>query len=129
MLTPLAIFSGFSVKDLEVAKKFYADTLGLQVDSDDMGLHLKLPVGGSIYVYQKADHMPASYTMLNLEVPNIDEAVDELASKGVQFEHYDDMPAPQDEKGILRGLAAQHGPDIAWFTDPSGNIISVLQDK
>jgi catechol 2,3-dioxygenase-like lactoylglutathione lyase family enzyme len=122
-------FSGISVDDLEKAKHFYVDVLGLEVDNEKMGLQLLLPSGGKLFVYEKPGHAPATFTVLNFGVEDIDKAVDELAAAGVVFEHYDDMPARPDEKGILRGLAANMGPDIAWFKDPAGNILSVLQDK
>jgi catechol 2,3-dioxygenase-like lactoylglutathione lyase family enzyme len=127
MLSLKAIFSGFSVNDIEKAKQFYSETLGLKLTDDTMGLNFELPGGGSMFIYPKDDHQPATFTILNLVVDDIDGAVNELTSKGVSFEHYDNMPAKQDEKEILRGLAANQGPDIAWFKDPAGNILSVLQ--
>lgn len=123
------VFSGFSVKDQQEAEKFYSETLGLKVEAGPMGLRIILPNGGDVFVYTKENHEPASFTILNIVVHDIDGAVDDLTSKGVKFEIYEGMPAPQDEKGILRGLAAGQGPDIAWFKDPSGNILSVLQDS
>lgn len=122
-------FSGVSVDDLKKAKHFYVDILGLDVDDEKMGLQLLLPNGGKLFIYEKPDHTPASFTVLNFGVEDIDQAVDELRAAGVTFEQYDDMPAKPDEKGILRGLSANMGPDIAWFKDPAGNILSVLQDK
>jgi catechol 2,3-dioxygenase-like lactoylglutathione lyase family enzyme len=127
MLTNSPAFSGFSVNDLAIAKQFYGETLGLHVERDQMGLTLRLASGTHIFVYDKPDHQPASYTILNFPVDDIDQVVDELAAKGISFEHYG-MPG-QDEKGIARGLAAHRGPDIAWFKDPSGNILSVLQES
>jgi hypothetical protein len=94
-----------------------------------MGLNFVLPTGGRVFIYLKADHRPATFTILNFIVDNIDDAVSELSSKGISFERYDNMPGKQDQKGILRGLDAKQGPDIAWFKDPAGNILSVLQDK
>lgn len=129
MLKVESAFSGCSVDDLIKAKQFYTQTLGLTLDNEEMGLQLQLPGGGSLFVYQKDDHQPATFTILNFVVDNIDVAVDELKELGVTFEHYDNMPAPQDEKGVLRGLSANQGPDIAWFKDPAGNILSVLQNK
>jgi catechol 2,3-dioxygenase-like lactoylglutathione lyase family enzyme len=129
MFKAQAAFSGVSVDDQAKAKEFYTKTLGLELQDDKMGLQFKLPGGGSLFIYDKPDHKPASYTMLNFVVTNIDEAVDELTSQGVKFEHYADMPFKQDEKGIARGLSAGQGPDIAWFKDPAGNILSVLQDS
>lgn len=131
MFTARTAFNGFSVDDLAQAKRFYTEVLGLEVAGEEMGLHLRLPGGGKMFVYEKADHQPATYTTLNFVVEDIDEAIDELTTLGVNFERYDNMPIPaqQDEKGVLRGLAAGQGPDIAWFKDPAGNIISVMQDK
>lgn len=127
MLQDSPAFSGFSVNDQAAAKDFYANVLGLDVAEDEMGLSLKIKNSTPIFIYTKPDHTPASFTILNFPVDNIDKAVDELAAKGVTFERYDNMPAEQDKKGILRGLAAKQGPDIAWFKDPAGNILSVLQ--
>jgi predicted enzyme related to lactoylglutathione lyase len=119
-------FSGFSVNDIDAAKEFYGQTLGLTVQDDDMGLHIKLVTGAQIFVYQKDNHEPATYTMLNFPVDDIEQAVAALEAKGVTLEHYDGMT---DDKGIARGLEHDQGPDIAWFKDPAGNILSVLQDK
>ena len=121
-----AAFSGFSVDDLAKSNEFYTKTLGLKVDDEGMGLTLHLPDGGTVFIYPKPDHQPATFTILNFVVENIDEAVDELKSRGVTFERYEGPP--QDEKGILRGRSQHMGPDIAWFKDPAGNILSVLQD-
>ncbi|HEY4964130.1 MAG TPA: VOC family protein [Candidatus Saccharimonadales bacterium] len=129
MLKSQAVFSGFSVNDLDVAKQFYTEVLDLKLNDEKMGLQLALPGGGTLFIYDKHDHSPATYTVLNIVVENIDDAVDSLVSQGVNIEHYDGMPAPQDEKGILRGLSANMGPDIAWFKDPAGNILAVLQDS
>jgi predicted enzyme related to lactoylglutathione lyase len=125
MFKTRAVFSGFSVDDLARAQKFYTEVMELKVDAGEMGLKLQLPNGGTVYVYSKDDHQPASFTILNFAVDNVDEAVAELKGRGVVFEHYDNMT---DEDGIARGLAAGRGPDIAWFKDPAGNILSVLQD-
>lgn len=126
MFQPKSAFSGFSVNDLALAKTFYAETLGLQVDEEGAGLVLHLPGGGTAFAYPKDNHQPATYTMLDFVVANIDEAVEELQRRGVRFERY--AGAPQDEKGIMRGLAHNMGPDIAWFQDPAGNILAVLQN-
>ena len=120
-------FSGFSVDDLAKSNEFYAKILGLKVDDEGVGLRLHLPDGGTVFVYPKNDHQPATFTILNFVVENIDEAVDELKRLGVSFERYEG--SPQDEKGILRGRSQQMGPDIAWFQDPAGNILSVLEDS
>jgi catechol 2,3-dioxygenase-like lactoylglutathione lyase family enzyme len=126
MLKVKAAFSGFSVDDLAKSKKFYIEVLGLKADDEGVGLRLHLPDGGTVFIYPKNDHQPATFTILNFVVENIDEAVDELKSRGVSFERYEG--SPQDEKGILRGRSQQMGPDIAWFQDPAGNILSVLED-
>ncbi len=127
MFNAKAAFSGFSVNDLPTAKKFYAETLGLKVEDDGVGVRLHLPGGGTVFAYPKRDHQPATFTILNLVVDEIDAAVDELASRGLQFEHPDKEPKT-DEKGILRGRAQNRGPDIAWFKDPAGNFLSVIQE-
>jgi catechol 2,3-dioxygenase-like lactoylglutathione lyase family enzyme len=129
MVTPLDVFSGFSVSDIPEAKAFYRETLGLDVSDGPMGnLDLQLPAGGHVFIYPKENHEPASFTILNLVVDDIDAAVDELNAKGVKTAIYDDPNLPTDEKGILRGKAANQGPDIAWFRDPAGNVLSVLQN-
>jgi catechol 2,3-dioxygenase-like lactoylglutathione lyase family enzyme len=120
-------FSGFSVDDLAKAKEFYSKTLGLNVDNDGVGIRLHLPAGGTVFAYPKSDHQAATFTILNFAVDDIDEAVDELTNRGVQFEHYEQGPKT-DAKGILRGRSQNRGPDIAWFKDPAGNVLSVLQD-
>ena len=129
MLKAQAAFSGISVDDLAKTKRFYTQVLGLELNDETMGLQFKLPNGGGLFIYDKADHQPASFTVLNFVVDDIEAAVDELVKLGVTFERYDNMPAPQDDKGILHGLAAKQGPDIAWFKDPAGNILAVLQEK
>ena len=119
-----AAFSGFSVDDLAKAKRFYTGTLGLKISDQKMGLRLRLPGGGTVFVYPKKNHRPATFTILNLVVGNIDESVDRLKKKGVRFERYKGIPA--DRKGIVRGISRGRGPDIAWFKDPAGNILSVM---
>ncbi|GAA4449940.1 VOC family protein [Phytohabitans houttuyneae] len=114
-------FSGFSVDDIPAAKAFYADTLGLRVTEEHGMLTLHIDGGGDILVYPKENHTPATFTILNFPVDDIDKAVDGLAARGVSMTRYDGFP--QDEKGISRG----EGPLIAWFTDPAGNVLSVLQ--
>jgi catechol 2,3-dioxygenase-like lactoylglutathione lyase family enzyme len=114
-------FSGFAVPDLDQARAFYGDTLGLQTSEDHGLLTLHLAGDRQVVVYPKPDHTPATYTILNFPVDDVEAAVDELASRGVRFERYDGMD--QDDKGISRG----QGPDIAWFRDPAGNILSVLK--
>jgi predicted enzyme related to lactoylglutathione lyase len=125
MLRDSKAFSGFSVNNLAAAKDFYGQTLGLDVAEDAMGLTLKLAGGNNVFVYAKDDHAPATYTILNFPVEDIDQAVEDLVSKGVTFEHYDNMT---DDKGVARGIATQRGPDIAWFKDPAGNVLSVLHE-
>lgn len=127
MLQDSPAFNGFSTNDLAKTRKFYEKTLGLNVTENDMGmivLHLK-GRDTEIIIYPKDDHEPATYTILNFPVDDIDKAFDELAAKGVKFEHYPEMT---DEKGIARGLSYNMGPDIAWFKDPAGNILSILND-
>lgn len=125
MLTYDGSFSGFSVDDTEAAIAFYRDKLGVEVVDEGMGLQLKLP-GGSVFVYPKDDHVPATFTVLNFRVADIDAAAAELSAAGINLERYPGMP--QDEKGIMRGKAADMGPDIAWFTDPAGNVLSILSE-
>lgn len=126
MLKNSHAFSGFSVDDIDNARQFYGQTLGMDMDDGPMGLKLKLGSGGVVFIYGKDNHQPATYTVLNFPVEDIDKAVEELGDKGIEFEHYDDMT---DNKGIARGRAMKMGPDIAWFKDPAGNILSVLQDS
>lgn len=118
-------FSGFAVNDLAVAKKFYGETLGLEVEQGGQGLRLKIAGGNPTFVYSKPDHVPATYTILNFPVDDIDKAVDKLTVAGVKFEHYGKLT---DARGIARGATTGGGPDIAWFKDPAGNILSVLQE-
>ena len=129
MFSPVRAFSGFSVDDVAAAKAFYGETLGLDAADGAMGnLELTLPGGGTVFVYPKPNHEPASFTVLNFVVDDIDAAVDELNARGVVTKIYDDQSFPTDEKGIARGKAVGQGPDIAWFRDPAGNVLSVLQD-
>ncbi len=125
MFQPKTAFSGFSVNDLAKAKEFYTQTLGLKVVEEGIGLRLHLPGGGTAFAYPKDDHQPATFTLLDFVVDDIDEAVDELKSRGVSFDRYAGMS--QDEKGIMRGISQNMGPDIAWFKDPAGNMLAVLQ--
>lgn len=121
------VFSSFSVGDLAQAKTFYQDVLGCTVKDVMMGLQMDFPNGSSVFLYQKDDHQPASFTVLNFPVDSIDAAIDELAEKGMQTERYDALWSDQDERGVVRGKAADMGPDIAWFKDPAGNILAVLE--
>jgi catechol 2,3-dioxygenase-like lactoylglutathione lyase family enzyme len=127
MLRNSPAFSGFTVDDVPKAKAFYTDVLGLEVTEEHGMLTLHLAGDRPTLVYPKDDHVPASFTIVNFPVDDIDAAIDELAARGVEFTRYDGMP--QDDKGVLRGLANDRGPDIAWFTDPAGNIFSVLQES
>ena len=117
-------FSGFSVNDLQKARQFYSDTLGLEV-SENMGLELHIAGGNKIFVYEKPNHTPATFTILNFPVDDIEKTVEELRNKGIIFEKYDYGSVRTDKDGIMRG----NGPDIAWFKDPAGNILSVLEQK
>ena len=121
-------FSGFSVDDLKQAKGFYGDTLGLNVTATPEGLDLQLAGGGHVFLYPKPNHAPATFTVLNFQVDNIDQAVEELAALGIKFESYEGE-IKTDEKGVFRGKAQGKGPDIAWFKDPAGNILSVIEEK
>jgi len=114
-------FSGMAAGDIDAARAFYADTLGLEVTEEHGILTLHLATGGQVIVYPKPDHTPADFTVLNFPVDDIEAAVDGLTERGVAFEHYEGFG--QDEKGIMRG----NGPDIAWFRDPAGNVLSVIR--
>jgi catechol 2,3-dioxygenase-like lactoylglutathione lyase family enzyme len=118
-------FSSFSVKNLVKAKEFYGNTLGLVVTQQTEGLEMKLGDGQRVFLYPKPNHTPASFTVLNFPVDNIELAVDELKVRGIRLEHYDQPEIKTDKKGIMRGP----GPQIAWFKDPDGNILSVVQPK
>ena len=122
MLGNAQAYSGFAVKDTARAAAFYRDTLGLDVSERDEGLQITLAGDRPVFVYPKPDHQPATYTILNFPVDDIDKAVEQLGQRGVKFERYDGME--QDEHGIARD---PRGPAIAWFTDPDGNIFSVHQ--
>ena len=127
LLRDTQAFSGFSVTDVQKAKKFYGETLGLDVaevpEMEDM-LELHLGSGATVLIYPKPDHKPATFTILNFPVDDVEEAVDKLSKRGVRFEHYEGA-IKTDEKGISRGNG---GPTIAWFKDPAGNILSVLEE-
>jgi predicted enzyme related to lactoylglutathione lyase len=124
MLKPSKTFSSFSVDDLQKAKKFYHDTLGFDVSESHGMLDLKSPDGKNIMVYPKPNHEPATFTVLNFVVDDVEETVDELNKSGVKFEHYDMGQIKTNEKGIAQGGP---GPKIAWFKDPAGNICSVME--
>jgi catechol 2,3-dioxygenase-like lactoylglutathione lyase family enzyme len=123
MIDTTKAFSSFSVDDIAAAKAFYGDTLGIEVFEEEMGLlNLRLAEGKDVLVYPKPDHTPATFTILNFPVDDIDKAVDGLIAKGVTFERYDTFD--HDERGIVR---SHGGPPAAWFTDPAGNILQVLE--
>src|SRR5215472_829430 len=124
MLDPSRAFSGFSVRDIKEAKQFYGETLGLKVTEANGLLRLHLAGGATVLIYPKPNHTPATFTILNFPVIDIEQAVDDLTKNGVRFEHYKGN-IKTDPKGIFRG----GGPLIAWFKDPAGNICSVLEDK
>jgi catechol 2,3-dioxygenase-like lactoylglutathione lyase family enzyme len=115
-------FPSFSVSDLAAAKHFYGETLGLDVEERPEGLVLHIAGGTDAFLYPKPNHEPATFTILNFPVPDVDAAVDELVRRGVRFERYDEGEMKTDAKGIARG----NGPTIAWFRDPAGNFLSVL---
>ena len=126
MLREAPAFSSFSINDMDNTREFYSGILGLKVEDDEMGLlNVRLSAGNTIMMYPKPDHVPATFTVLNFIVPDIDQVVDELISKGIEFEQYDSDDLKTDEKGISRS----NGMSMAWFTDPSGNILSVLEAK
>jgi predicted enzyme related to lactoylglutathione lyase len=119
-------FSGFSVDDIPRAREFYGDTLGVKVSDDADTDFLMLHIAGDrdVLVYPKDDHTPASFTVLNFPVRDIEQAVDDLVERGIELQHYEGTEIETDEKGIFRG----GGPLIAWFKDPAGNVLSVIQD-
>ena len=125
MLEKSKAFSGFSVNDTQKAKEFYGRTLGLEVSESNGLLNLRLAGGTTVLIYPKPNHTPANFTILNFPVDNVDKAVDELTKRGVRFEIYNQPNLKTDERGVFRG----GGPVIAWFKDPAGNILSVLEQK
>jgi len=123
MLKDTKAFSGFSVDDIPVARRFYAETLGLDVTDEGDGFALHLAGGGNVFVYPKGDaHEPASFTVLNFPTDDVEGTVAQLKQRGVEFERYEGTPAETDEDGVFRG----EGPLIAWFKDPAGNVLSVI---
>jgi predicted enzyme related to lactoylglutathione lyase len=123
MLRDSKAFSGFSANDIGKAKEFYGSTLGLKVSESNGLLMLHLAGGNNVLIYPKPNHTPATFTILNFPVDDVDQAVDELSKRGVHFEIYDRPDIKTDKKGIMRG----NGPTIAWFKDPAGNILSVIE--
>ena len=122
MLEKSEAFSGFAAPDIAKEKEFYCQTLGLKTSEDHGLLTLHLASGNNVLIYPKPNHVPATFTVLNFPVENVDVAVDQLKKRGVRFEHYDNPNLKTDDKGIMRG----NGPTIAWFKDPAGNILSVI---
>lgn len=116
-------FSSFSVNDLEEAKKFYGQTLGLEVSESEEGLNLHIKGGNDVFIYPKPDHVPATFTVLNFIVDDVDRTVDELTKLGIRFQIYDKGELKTDDKGIFQGK-----PKIAWFKDPAGNFLSILEN-
>ena len=126
MFTTTDAFSGFSVDDIDGARTCYGETHGLSVTTNEMGfLELQLDSGARILIYAKPHHTPASFTILNFPVDDVEAAVDDLNARGVTTKIYPDDVMPSDNKGIMRG----NGPDIAWFLDPAGNVLSVLSSR
>ena len=124
MLENSKAFSGIAVKDMEESRRFFGETLGLQVDDGEMGmLVLRTGSGRPVLLYPKPDHVPATFTVLNFPVDDVAATVAGLTERGVRFEHYEGTPVQTDDDGVFRG----GGPLIAWFTDPSGNVMSVIQ--
>lgn len=128
MHTFLSSFSGISVDNIDDAKEFYGNFLGLEPIENTMGLAFNLPGGGRLFIYEKPNHEPATFTVLNFVVKDIEAVMDDWAARGLQFERYEGLPAEQDERGILRGKAANMGPDIAWFLDPAGNVLALVEE-
>lgn len=124
MLRESTAFSGFSVDDVPRARAFYAETLGLDVTEENGMLTLRLGGGPHVLVYPKPDHVPATFTVLNFPVPDVEAAVAWLTGRGVAFERYEGTEIETDAQGVFRG----GGPLIAWFTDPAGNVLSVIED-
>jgi len=120
MFKDTSTFSGFSVDDVDAARRFYGDTLCLEVTEEGPGIVLHLAGRTNVLAYGKEDHQPATFTILNFEVDDVDGAVERLTAAGVEMEHYEGMT---DEKGVMRG----NGPVIAWFKDPAGNVLSVIE--
>ncbi|AFM26175.1 VOC family protein [Desulfomonile tiedjei] len=124
MFTITKAFGSFSVDDLQKAKEFYGETLGLEFSEMPEGLELHISGGTRVFIYPKPDHIPATFTILNFPVDHIEEAVNELTKRGIRFEVYDEGALKTDEKGIFR----DGGIKIAWFKDPAGNFLSVLEE-
>jgi catechol 2,3-dioxygenase-like lactoylglutathione lyase family enzyme len=128
MLDAEQAFSGFGVTDLAEAQDFYGGKLGFDLEPFGSGLRLKVGGGTGVFLYPRPDHEPASFTILNFGVVDIDDAAEQLSAAGIHFERYTSVDPPTDEKGISHGKDAGTGPNIAWFKDPSGNLLSLLED-
>ena len=122
-------FLSFSVNDLQIAKKFYSQTLELDVTENREGLELKIPGGGKAFLYPKPNHQPATFTVLNFVVKDVEQAVDDLTKRGIRMEQYHQGDIETDSRGIFHGQDKNMGPNIAWFKDPAGNILSVVAQK
>jgi predicted enzyme related to lactoylglutathione lyase len=120
-------FSSFSVNDLKKAKEFYQQKLGIDVEEQEEGLKLSFDGGSNVFIYPKSDHKPATFTVLNFPVDDIDDTVDKLTKAGINFESYEGE-LKTDKKGIFRGATSDNGPNIAWFKDPAGNFLSVIEE-
>jgi len=127
MFKDTPVVNGFSTNDITKAKEFYGSTLGFELEENMGILTLQFAGGGRTFVYPKPNHQPATFTIMNIIVKDIEQAVDELAAKGVEFEHYDGE-IKTDDKGIAWGKKIDMGPNIAWFKDPAGNTLSILED-
>ena len=125
MLKDTKAFSGYSVNDIQAAKRFYGETLGVEVSENPGGLGLELPGGQRVFIYEKENHEPATFTVLNFQAEDVEATVAALKERGVEFERYEGTPAETDEDGVYRG----EGPLIAWFKDPAGNVISVIDEN
>lgn len=121
-------FSSFSVNDLEKAKEFYGKTLSLPVTESEESLELQFENGQNVFIYPKSDHQPATFTVLNLQVDDIDKAVDDITARNIKLESYEGE-MKTDEKGIFRGGEKGNGPNIAWFKDPAGNYLSLIETR
>jgi catechol 2,3-dioxygenase-like lactoylglutathione lyase family enzyme len=129
MFKNTSAFSSFSVDNLKKAQEFYGNILGLEVSEIPQGLNIKLKDAGTVFVYPKPDHVPATFTILNFVVDDIDKTVDDLNGKGIQLERYDMGEMKPDAKGIYRSASKEDGPTIAWFKDPAGNVVAILEGE
>jgi hypothetical protein len=127
-MNTISAFSGYSSRDIELDKRFYKETLNLEITDSMGGIGLSFAGGQQVFIYPKEDHQPATFTVLNLVVDDINAAIDELLGKGVVFERYEGMPSEQDERGVLRGKDMGMGPNIAWLKDPSENILALIEN-